>query len=413
MLTIARGYSVKYLTEEVAKGRENYYTDAVAAGEPPGRWYGAGAEKLGLTGLVDERDMTAVFEQFVDPRDEAFSDPARWGEASTLGHTGRNYPTEDELYAAALDAEPHATPERREQLRLDAGKRARQNLAFLDATFSVQKSVTVLHTAFEAQQVQAERTAERLSDALNMAAGVVADPAEWAELARQRDDARAVAASWRAHRDAVEDAIWAGNRAALDYLSEHAGYSRVGHHGGAAGRFVDAHDFVVASFFQHDSRNHDPQLHIHNAILNRVQGVDGQWRTLDSRAIHKFRAAASAVGERTTEEHLARALGVRFAARPDGKAREVVGISPQVMELFSSRRRAITKKTASLVQAFETRFGREPNSLELDRLQRQATFATRKAKSHDGETVEERLERWDSELRTEVAGGLAEVARTC
>jgi len=32
VLSIATGYSVRYLTEEVAKGRENYYTGAVAAG---------------------------------------------------------------------------------------------------------------------------------------------------------------------------------------------------------------------------------------------------------------------------------------------------------------------------------------------------------------------------------------------
>lgn len=271
--------------------------------------------------------------------------------------------------------------------------------------------MTVLHTSFEAQQVKAERTAQRLAEALDAASTAGAEPAELAELARQRDDASAAAVSWKTHRDAVEDAIWAGNRASLDYLSEHAGYSRVGHHGGAAGRFIDAHDYVVASFFQHDSRNHDPQLHIHNAILNRVQGADGKWRTLDSKAMYKFRGAAAAVGERTMEEHLARALGVRFATRPDGKSREVVGIDQRVMELFSSRRRAITKKTASLVEAFETKFGREPNSLELNRLQQQATFATRKAKSHDGETVEARLERWDRELRAEVAGGLGAVAR--
>ncbi|MEC3976245.1 MobF family relaxase [Amycolatopsis sp. H20-H5] len=344
---------------------------------------------------------------FLDPRDDAFNDPARRAEASTLGHTGRNYPTEDELYATALDAEPNASPERRTELRLNAGKAARKNVAFLDATFSVQKSVTVLHTAFEAQQVTAERTAERLAAAL----ATTTDPGEVAELTRQWDEARTAATSWRTHRDAVEDAIWAGNRASLDYLAEHAGYSRVGHHGGAAGRFMDAHGLVAASFFQHDSRNHDPQLHIHNAILNRVEGTDGEWRTLDGRSLYAHRGAAAAVGERTTEEHLARALGVRLAARPDGKAREVVGIEQPVMDLFSSRRRAITQHTKTLVEAFETKFGREPNSLELDRLQRQATLATRKAKSHDGETVEERLERWDTQLRAEVAGGLAQVAR--
>jgi conjugative relaxase-like TrwC/TraI family protein len=411
VLTISSGHSAEYLLDAVAAGRENYYTGAVAAGEPPGRWYGTGAERLGLSGLVDSQDMTAVYERFIDPRDEFFRDPQRWAEASTLGHTGRNYPTPDELYDAALQAEPHASAERREELRLDAAKRARRNVPFLDATFSVQKSVTVLHTAFEAQQVQAERTVEQLRAELDAAVTDGADPARIAELTRRQEEAATAAGSWRAHRDAVEDAIWAGNRAALDYLAAHAGYSRVGHHGGAAGRFIDAHDWVVASFFQHDSRNHDPQLHIHNAILNRVQGADGQWRTLDGRSVYAHRGAAAAIGERTTEEHLARALGVRFAARPDGKAREIVGISPEVMELFSSRRRAITRHTATLVEAFETKFGREPNSLELDRLQRQATFATRQAKTHDGESVEARLERWDRQLRAEVAGGLGQVAR--
>ena len=110
------------------------------------------------------------------------------------------------------------------------------------------------------------------------------------------------------------------------------------------------------------------------------------------------------------EEHLTRALGVRLAMRPDGNAREVVGVDQKVMDLFSSRRRAITAKTRTLVAAFEAQFGRAPNSLELDRLQRSATFATRNAKSHQGETVAERLDRWDTQLRAEVRGGLAQVA---
>jgi conjugative relaxase-like TrwC/TraI family protein len=280
-----------------------------------------------------------------------------------------------------LDAEPYADAERREQLRLNAEKAERKNVAFLDATFSVQKSITVLHAAFEAQEVNARRSGD--------------------------EDA---AVAWGAHREAVEDAIWAGNNAALGYLSEKAGYSRVGHHGGQAGRFIDAHDWVIASFFQHTSRTNDPQLHIHNAILNRVQGADGMWRTLDSKALHKWRGGAAAVGERTTEEHLVRSLGVHLATRPDGKAREIVGMREQVLDLFSSRRRAITKATAELVRAFETRYSREPNPLEMDRLQRQATLSTRPRKSHDGETTEQRLDRMEAQLRTEIDTGLLQVA---
>ena len=189
MLTISSGHSADYLTGAVAVGRENYYTGAVAAGEPPGRWYGKGAEQLGLEGLVDVDDMTALYEHYIDPRDPAFREPGHWDEAARLGHTGRRYATAEEIYAAALAAEPDATPERREELHLEAGQRARKNVAFLDATFSVQKSITVLHTAFEAQEVAARTTGD-------------VDTAD----------------AWAVHRDAVEEAIWAGNRAALDYL---------------------------------------------------------------------------------------------------------------------------------------------------------------------------------------------------
>jgi len=381
MLTISSGHSANYLLDAVATGRENYYTGAVAAGEPPGRWYGAGAEEFGLTGLVDPQDMRAVFEHYLDPRDPNFRDPDRWDEVATLGHIGRKYQTVEEIYQRSLDAEPYADAERREQLRLDASKRARKNVAFLDVTFSVQKSVTILHAAFEAQEVKA----------------LTADDEEAAK-------------AWGEYRQAVEDAIWAGNNAGLDYLQQHAGYSRVGHHGGAAGRFIDAHKWTIASFFQHDSRNHDPQLHIHNTASNRVLCADGEWRALDSKGIHKIRPAAGAVAERTTEERLTASLRVLLAMRPDGKAREVVGIPEAVNALYSSRRRAITPKTAELVAAFEAKHSRAPNALELDRLHRHATFVTRRAKSHHGETTEQRLDRVDRELRAEIDGGLAQLA---
>jgi TrwC relaxase len=273
VLRVSCGYSPDYLLKEVATGRQNYYTGAVTDGEPPGRWWAPAPD--------------------LDPRHEAFNDPAQWDEVPTLGHTGRRYLSEDELHPQALEREPDASAERRAELRTEAGKAARHNVAFLDVTFSVQKSVTLLHTAFEAQEVAASNNGDHET-----------------------------VAAWGQFRQAVEDAMWAGNNAARFYLADKAGYARVGHHGGAAGRFVDAHDWVAASFFQHDSRDRDPQLHIHNPILNRVEGPDGKWRTLDSRAIYRFRPAAAAVAERTTEERLNHALGVLVATRPDGKSRE-------------------------------------------------------------------------------------------
>ena len=120
--------------------------------------------------------------------------------------------------------------------------------------------------------------------------------------------------------------------------------------------------------------------------------------------------AAAAVAERTTEEHLTRSLGVRFATRPDGKAREILGVGARSWTC-SPPAAGRSPRPASWSTRSRPKFGRAPNGLELDRLQRQATFATRRAKSHDGETAEAAADRWDAELRAEVAGGLAGVAR--
>jgi conjugative relaxase-like TrwC/TraI family protein len=233
MISISSGHAAEYLTGQVASGHENYYTGAVTAAER--------------------------------------------GSAPRLGGPLRKYVTAQVAYERMLTAEPDASGERREQLRLNAERSARSNVRFLDVTFSAPKSVTVLAVAFERQMVDAERAGDATA-----------------------------AMAWRAHRDAVESAVLAGNAAMLDYLQDLAGYSRVGHHGGAAGRYADGHDWVVASFLQHDSRDHDPQLHVHNAVLNRVENPDGKWRTLATRAIYAHRAAAGALAERVMEEHLSR-----------------------------------------------------------------------------------------------------------
>jgi len=380
-MSIGSGYSPEYLLKEVATGRENYYTGAVSEGEPPGRWWGAGAERLGLSGLVDAQDMRALYEGFLDPRDPGFNDPKKWDEVATLGHTGRKYASEEDLYTAAIEQEPGASAERRAELRVQAGKSARHNVAFYDITFNLQKSVTLVHTAFEAKEVAARRAGDEET-----------------------------AQAWARCRTAVEDAIWAGNNAGLAYMAEQAGYTRIGKHGGAAGRWADAHEWTVASFFQHDSRDHDPHLHIHNAVLNRVQGPDGKWRTMDSRALYKFQRAGAAVAERTTEERLTHALGVVLATRPDGKAREIVGVAQEAMDLISTRRRTLTAKADELISAFEDRYGRAPNGLERDRIAQQATLLTRRSKSHTGETREQLLDRIDERVRADIHGGLTGVA---
>ena len=95
--------------------------------------------------------------------------------------------------------------------------------------------------------------------------------------------------------EAHETAVAAG----LAYLDETAGHTRAGD-GGV--RKIAGDGFVIAQFRHRSSRSTDPatrvgdpQLHSHCAILNRIRGVDGKWRTLDSRAIYRHAHAAGAV----------------------------------------------------------------------------------------------------------------------
>ena len=381
MLSMKRGHSTRYLTDEVATAREGYYTGAVAAGEPPGLWWGGGAEILGLSGEVDADLMEAVYTRLLDPRDPAAHDRQSWDEAAMLSAGHRKYRSAEEIYADLLTQHPEAGPAERQQLRAQAGRSARQAVAFIDATFSAPKSFTVAGLAFERAANQARQAGDDVA-----------------------------AEAWEAHAKAVEEALMAGAQAALEYLQTNAGYSRVGHHGGGAARWIDAPNFVVARFLQHDSRERDPQWHIHQAILNRAECSDGVWRGLDGALLDLHKPAAGALAERVAEAHLARSMGLRTATRTDGKAREVVGVDQELMALFSGRRAQIGPKAAAMIREFEARTGREASPYERVVIHEQATLVTRRAKSHTGESREEQFARWEEMARTRVGTGLAQVA---
>ena len=237
------------------------------------------------------------------------------------------------LIAERLAAEPEATQERRDQIIMQAMKEQRAAVYFFDATFSVPKSVSLLHASLQVRAQQA------------------------------RDAGRAgEAEEWSARAQTVWDAIMAGNQAMLEYLQREAGYSRAGYHSKGSGRFADAHEWVIASFAQHTSRDNDPQLHVHNAILNRVLREDplasrpgdrNAWRTLDGAALYAAKPAAGAIAERTLAEYLSDRLGVQTVARADGNGWEIAGISEDLRDQFSSRRRAIEPRVRELVEEYE------------------------------------------------------------
>lgn len=383
MLNVRVGHDTDYLTEAVAKGREGYYTGAVAAGEPPGLWYGRGAEALGLAGEVDAEVMKALYTHGLDPRDPAAGSRETWGGADRFGSPPRNYRKADEIYAQLVEAHPEATEEDLEQLRAQAVKSARQSVAFYDVVLSAPKSMTVAWVAFE----------------------------------RAANDARAAgdeeaAAEWSRQAGVVEEALLVGHRAALDFLADQAGYSRAGHHGGGAGQWVDGTGIVAAQFLQHDSRDKDPQLHVHGPVLNKQECVDGTVRALDGTLLTLWKPAADAVGQRTAEAFMWENLDTDWRTRADGVGREVVGVDAESTGLFSKRTKAITPTLDGLVARFRAETGREPTAREHTKLADQATLATRRGKVFGGETREGQIARWAAEHSAELGVELGEVARS-
>jgi hypothetical protein len=222
-------------------------------------------------------------------------------------------------------------------------------------------------------------------------------------------------AYWEQAAADVWACVQAGNCAALEYLQREAGYTRSGYHGRlqsgiSVGRWEDAHGFIVGSFAQHTSREGDPQLHIHNLVLNRVMRErDGAWRTLDSRALHEHRGAAAAIATLVMESALSRMLGTGWTGRADGHGREVRGVSRALMEEFSSRRQSISALTARLAAEFEAQHGFAPDRRALGRLRLWANHASRRAKEREPLDLVAEARRWAARARASEAGALEPV----
>jgi conjugative relaxase-like TrwC/TraI family protein len=339
----------------------SYYTAGVERDEPPGRWWGQGAASLGLSGEASSAVMAVLYGKLEDPRS-----------GEPLGTRPRRFATVEERLARLLAREPGpVTPERQAALQLQAHKAQREARHYADLTFSPPKSWSVLHAALE--------------------------------YAGRADDAEQIWAAWLT-----------GVRTGMAYLMREAGYSRAGYHGAAvagrtSGQWLAAPDWVISMWRHHVSRDGDPQLHVHVATANRVRCSDGVWRSLDSRAISQALPAAGALAERAAEEDLVRRLGVQVARRPDGLAREIVGISAEVRDLFSSRRRAITAEVAERLNEYQAKHGRPATAYIRRLIAEHATLKTRNPKPLEPPTRGERLDGWQQAVTERLGSSLERV----
>ena len=290
-----------------------------------------------------------------------------------------------DIYARLLAAEPHATAERRHELRIEATKQARQGPLYFDLTLSMSKSISVFHAS--------------LGENVRLAheAGDTAGEGYWSGLIAEVDEM-------------IWQAVWAG----FDYFQREAGYTRTGSHntrvyGRETGQWHEA-DLAVAHWLQHTSRDGDMQLHVHSLIAHTARTVtDGKWRAPDSLGYNEHIGAVSAIVSQHLEEALTRRFGVAWVARDDGHGFEIRGISGEMMRLFSSRRESITADVRARAARFEQRYGRKPSQRELARLAQASNFATRGAK-HGTLDVAQVHARWADTLAQTLGVSLASVA---
>ncbi|MCR6494506.1 MobF family relaxase [Cellulomonas sp. P24] len=341
MHRLSAGAGFQYLLKHTASGDCDrttaspltaYFTDT---GNPPGRWIGAG-----LSGVADGAGL-AVGSTITEP---AMANLFGTGKDPVTGTAlGRAYPVftpvAERIAAKVADLPGAMTTEARAKAvetvtRVELSKPHAGAVAGFDLTFTPPKSVSTLWA--------------------------VADVAT----------GRAVLA---AHQAAVEDALGFVERSAL--------FTRTGT-GGCEQRPTRG---VLAAAFDHwDSRAGDPNLHTHVVIANKVQGVDGRWLSVDSRALHHAVVTVSEVYDDLFADHLAARLPVAWGWRHRGPRRspgfELDGVDEDLMRDFSTRTTQIDEAMTGAVANFYAARGRGPNRIEVTRLRQQVTRATRPGK---------------------------------
>ena len=335
-LTAGAGY--QYLLRHTATGDCDpsrtapltaYYAES---GNPAGRWLGTGlagvAGGVGLTAgtKVTEEAMANLFGRGRDPIT-----------GTPLGNAYPVFTTAAQRIATATAALPPTMGalERRAAIetisRLELAKPTRSAVAGFDLTFTVQKSASALWAMADATTHQA-----------------VLD----------------------AHRAAVEQS--------LTFFGQTALFTRTGTRSCAQ---VPTRGLIAAAFDHWDTRTGDPNLHTHVVVANKVQGLDGAWRTVDSRALHHAVVSISEIYDNLFADELARRLPVAWGWRTRGPKRtpafEVTGIGDDLLATFSTRSTQIDQAMTGAITDFIAQHGRGPNRVEVTRLRQVVTRATR------------------------------------
>lgn len=348
----------------------NYYQ---AKGTPPGRWIGNGLKALrsetAAVGVEVEADqMEALYGLGYHPdAHQMLRDGAKLADCKLGGkfpiYTNNVGVLEELRDAERALVEEHGrllTVEERSELALSIGRKhyfdatgyeyssdkdvidwvnkqrdqVKQAVAGFDLTFSPAKSVSVLWALAD------EGTASKIA---------------------------------ACHHEAVAEV--------LAWAEEHTVRTRMGAGGLAQ---VKTNGIIASEFTHFDTRAGDPDLHSHVLVSNKVQGPDGKWRTVDSRAMFKNHQTLSARYDAVLQDILSRKMGLAFEASPRESGKEpvweVAGVPQELIDQFSKRRAMARPVYDQLVADFVQRHGHQPDKRTQMQLWQSAILDTRDAK---------------------------------
>ena len=173
---------------------------------------------------------------------------------------------------------------------------------------------------------------------------------------------------------AIADAHTTAMSEAMEYLAQHAGYTRV-HNPVSGEKDLVRLPGVVAIAYQHEtSRAGDPHLHTHVIVPNRQPRVDGKLVSIDGTSLYHEARAAGVIYQATLRRELHRSLGLEWAPiDPATGMAELAGVDPASITAWSQRSTQLREWAANHLVVVD---GGQPTPAQLAAAQK----ATRPAK---------------------------------
>lgn len=285
-----------YYTKEYSEGVGEMLQTAQSARERS-RWYGDGADRLGLDGPVDQRSLEAILAGRHPVDGQTLYDPAfhlLQGAKRYLGGEGPVTLADLEHFRdgkSPVDGTDLPRPVLRHVEALFDGRNPTgRSVSALDLTLSAPKSVSLM-IAVGDEEIREAATA--------------------------------------AHERAVDKA--------MSFIEDHLVAVRRGHGGGHQEK---GSNITAGLVTQLASRNQDPQVHTHCVLSTAAMGEDGRYTALNAAMLHSASKVIGSVYQAELRHELTERLGVSWQVEQNGLG-EVAAMPNDVLAKFSTRTRDV------------------------------------------------------------------------